>query len=94
MLQNAHDSATTLLEDIQERYPDPSAPEELVIVAHSLGCRLVLDMLTAMGQRGRPIGLKRFVVILMAAAVPISTLGVGRPARVGSSGSKHNGGAS
>jgi hypothetical protein len=72
MLGQAKASSTTLLETIQEIYQPPSGPEELIIIAHSLGCRVTLEMLHALqADGGRPAGLKRLVVILMAAAVPI-----------------------
>jgi pimeloyl-ACP methyl ester carboxylesterase len=71
MLRYAKRSAETLLKEIQEWYARPWAAEELVIVAHSLGCRLTLEMLSAMNSQGRPPSLKKLVVILMAAAVPV-----------------------
>jgi pimeloyl-ACP methyl ester carboxylesterase len=71
MLRYAKESATTLLEAIDEWYAEPWAAKELIIVAHSLGCRLTLEMLSAMNSKGRPPSLKKLVVILMAAAVPV-----------------------
>ncbi len=40
-------------------------------MAPSLGCRLVLETLLSFHSAGRPANLKRLIVILMAAAVPI-----------------------
>jgi esterase/lipase superfamily enzyme len=70
MLRNARESSETLLELIQDWYARPTAPQELVIIAHSLGCRVTLEMLQAMAIKGRPGRLRRLVVVLMAAAVP------------------------
>jgi pimeloyl-ACP methyl ester carboxylesterase len=50
-------------------YQRGKGPRELVIVAHSLGCRLTLEFLSQLRQR--PSRLKKLVVILMAAAVPV-----------------------
>jgi len=77
MLRNANESADTLLGTIEDWYERPFAPEELVIVAHSLGCRLTLDMLATMEVQGRPVRLKRLTVILMAAAVPTAHIAGG-----------------
>jgi pimeloyl-ACP methyl ester carboxylesterase len=44
---------------------------QLVVVAHSLGCRLTLEFLSHLSRAFRPPGLEKVVVILMAAAVPI-----------------------
>jgi hypothetical protein len=63
--------AAVFWNSIFEWYARPSAPSELVIVAHSLGCRVTLGMLQAMTSSGKPQNLKRLVVILMAAAVPV-----------------------
>jgi hypothetical protein len=71
MLRYAKESAKVLLREIIKWYARPWAAEELVIVAHSLGCRLTLEMLSAMNSQGRPQSLKKLVVILMAAAVPV-----------------------
>jgi len=49
-------------------------PPELVIVAHSLGCRLTLEFVAILRARGRPQGLERLTVILMAGAVPVEFL--------------------
>jgi Alpha/beta hydrolase of unknown function (DUF900) len=70
MLHHARESALTLLEAIQQWYARLSAPEELVIVAHSLGCRLALEMLLGLEVAGRPVRLRRLIVILMAATIP------------------------
>lgn len=45
-------------------------PRELVIIAHSLGCRLTLEFLRNLDRKRRPARLEKIVVILMAAAVP------------------------
>jgi len=43
---------------------------EIVIVAHSLACRLTLEFLRHLDRASRPPRLKKVVAILMAAAVP------------------------
>ena len=43
---------------------------ELVIIAHSLGCRVTLEFLRHLDRADRPPRLERVVVMLMAAAVP------------------------
>ncbi|MBR2270644.1 DUF726 domain-containing protein [Sphingobium sp.] len=43
---------------------------ELVIVAHSLGCRVTLEFLKRLDRASRPAMLEKVVVVLMAAAVP------------------------
>jgi hypothetical protein len=71
MLRNARESAEVLLQAITDWYARaPAPPEEFIIVAHSLGCRLVLEMLRAFAAGGRPPGMQRLAVVLMAAAVP------------------------
>jgi esterase/lipase superfamily enzyme len=77
MLRNAHESSETLLQAIHDWYATPLAPEELIIIAHSLGCRLTLEMLKTMAAQGRPQRLRRLSVILMAAAVPTDYVGRG-----------------
>lgn len=63
-------SAQALLVEIQRRYR--SAPQEdLILVAHSLGCRLVLEFLALLSQVGKPGGLGRLTIVLMAPAVPV-----------------------
>jgi hypothetical protein len=74
MLKNASETAETLIETFHEWYGLPEAPEELVIVAHSLGCKVILEMLAFMAKSGRPFKLKKLIVILMAAAVPVEHL--------------------
>jgi hypothetical protein len=70
MLKSARESAETLSYGIKVWYERDTAAPELVIVAHSLGCRLVLETLALIALRGRPARLKKLTVILMAAAVP------------------------
>jgi esterase/lipase superfamily enzyme len=77
MLKRARESSTTLYEAIQSWYRKPYASPELVIVAHSLGCRLTMEMLMAMRARGRPERLRKLTVILMAAAVPTEYMAPG-----------------
>lgn len=43
---------------------------ELVIIAHSLGCRVTLEFLRHLDRSARPPSLEKVVVVLMAAAVP------------------------
>jgi Alpha/beta hydrolase of unknown function (DUF900) len=77
MLGHAQESSATFLEAIQQWYARPAAPEELVIVAHSLGCRLVLETLLRMQAAGRPAGMSKLIVVLMAAAVPTEHFNTG-----------------
>lgn len=83
MLKNALASAETFYEAIRQLYDPsrlPSGPDHVVIVAHSLGCRLTVEMLRLMQAGGRPDGLDRLTVILMAAAIPTGHLRpTGRP---------------
>jgi pimeloyl-ACP methyl ester carboxylesterase len=64
-------SAQTLHEAIDKWFKSTLCPKELIIVAHSLGCRLVLEMLARMAAAGRPETLKRLKIVMMAAAVPV-----------------------
>lgn len=52
-------------------------PEELVFVAHSLGCRLVLEALDRMPAADRASLLPRVRLFLMAAAVPTRLVAAG-----------------
>jgi hypothetical protein len=67
---NAEDSSEPFLQIIEDIYRLDTATEELIIIAHSLGCRLTLEMLKRMAKAGRPPRLTKLTVILMAAAVP------------------------
>jgi len=71
ILSKAKESADTLLEYLTDWYASPSAPAELVIIAHSLGCRLLLETLLKLRNAGKPPSMARLIVVLMAAAVPI-----------------------
>lgn len=53
---------------------------ELVLVGHSLGCRLILEALSRLAPSARQL-LDRTKIVLMAAAVPTRVLGPGRPLR-------------
>lgn len=66
-------SAKALLQEICRRYAS-GRPRDLVLVAHSLGCRLVLEFLTLLAGLPRLAGLRNLTVVLMAPAVPISML--------------------
>lgn len=59
-----------LSEYFREEYAAGLGAAELVFVAHSLGCRLALEMAAELMRSGRPAGLRKLVLILMAAAVP------------------------
>lgn len=78
MVGNAAKTSGALLQYLLDKYPartpgDPPPSKDLVLVAHSLGCRMVLEMLRTMhAQPGRlRPGLRKLTVILMAAAVPV-----------------------
>jgi pimeloyl-ACP methyl ester carboxylesterase len=73
MIAKARDSARSLYETIKVWY-GTQGPSELVIVAHSLGCRLTLELLALLQQHGRPPHLKTVRVVLMAGAVPVPFL--------------------
>lgn len=51
-------------------YEEGFGAEELVIVAHSLGCRVALELASRLTRCDRPAGLRRVILFLMAAAVP------------------------
>lgn len=53
-----------------DEYGDGGGCEEMVVVAHSLGCRVALEFLKRLSHDVRPAKLKKIAVILMAAAVP------------------------
>lgn len=74
MLRNARSSALSFVEFIEKLYARPSPPAELIFVAHSLGCRLALETVRNLRERGRPRGLEKLSVVLMAAAVPAEHL--------------------
>lgn len=65
---------------LKQDYDDGGGAEELVLVAHSLGCRVALRCLAAMTGR-RPERLKRLIVIMMAPAVPTDETPLLAPAR-------------
>lgn len=54
-------------------------PEQLVFVAHSLGCRLVLEALQRLSLTERGAILPRVQLFLMAAAVPTRAVAIGTP---------------
>ena len=55
-------------------YRNGGGARQLIIVAHSLGCRVTMELLRRLGGSGRPAVLEQIVVILMAAAVPIEQI--------------------
>jgi pimeloyl-ACP methyl ester carboxylesterase len=69
-IKRARAAALPLLREIRRKFAAPGAGE-LVLVAHSLGCRLVLELLARLAHFPRPQGLERLSVILMAPAVPV-----------------------
>lgn len=60
-----------LSEYLKAEYEDGDGAGELVVVAHSLGCRVALEMVAALVKDGRPERLKTIVLVLMAAAVAV-----------------------
>lgn len=56
------------LEKLRNHNGDPS---EIVVVAHSLGCRVTLEALRTLLERGAPANIS---IMLMAAAVPVSEI--------------------
>lgn len=69
-IKYARAAGRTLFREIRTRY-GAAGPGELVLVAHSLGCRVVLEALRRVARTGRPPGLQRLTVVLMAPAVPV-----------------------
>lgn len=72
-LRNAGLCADRLVRQIQHWYHPGQGrvlPPRLVILAHSMGCRLVLEALARLRETGRPSGLRQLDLVLMAAAVP------------------------
>lgn len=61
--------AESLAQYVRERRSPSGSPYELVIVAHSLGCRLALETLNCLQRVGAVPD--RITVILLAAAVPV-----------------------
>jgi hypothetical protein len=70
MVPKAVSAGKKLWQYLQAEYEDGMGAAELVIVAQSLGCRLTLEMIAALAGSGRPAGLTKLVLVLMAAAVP------------------------
>lgn len=67
----AVDTGDALFQFVMAEYSAGRGSEELILVAHSLGCRVTLEFLERLQRAGRPHRLGRVVVILMAAAVPV-----------------------
>ncbi len=55
---------------------------EVILIGHSLGCRLILEALSYIARQGAPRG-KVPAVLLMAAAVPVSLVELGGDLRAG-----------
>jgi pimeloyl-ACP methyl ester carboxylesterase len=58
-------------EHLAAEFRNGGGPRQLVIVAHSLGCRLTLEFLSKLNRATRPRRLKKVIAILMAPAVPV-----------------------
>lgn len=58
-------------EHFAAEFRNRGGPRQLVIVAHSLGCRLTLEFLSHLNRATRPPRLKKVIAILMAPAVPV-----------------------
>lgn len=67
----ARQAGKLLCETIVSEHAAGLGSHELVIVAHSLGCRLTLEFLRHLNRLERPDRLQTVVVVLMAAAVPV-----------------------
>jgi hypothetical protein len=59
-----------LRELVVSEHANGAGSAQLVLVAHSLGSRVVMEFLRGMERANRPATLRSIVVILMAAAVP------------------------
>ncbi len=51
------------------------SPPHIIIIAHSMGCRLVLEALQTMCASGAPERMDRLELVLMGAAVPKDSIG-------------------
>jgi len=71
-IESAKECARALAEFIVERNSHEEVPCEYVLIAHSLGCRLVVLLLEELSKRNAP--LKQFKIFLMAAAIPVGLL--------------------
>lgn len=76
LIGNAVSSGRVFAREVRKWYSEAGGPEELIIVAHSLGCRMTLEMLLELGRLGKPPGLKVLAVVLMAAAVRSDNAGL------------------
>jgi hypothetical protein len=77
-IQSAAECARALANFIIERNSKEAEPPEYVLIAHSLGCRLVVLLLEELNRRN--VALEQFKIFLMAAAVPVSSLAPNLPA--------------
>lgn len=59
-----------LYEAIAAEHRRGMGSRELVIIAHSLGCRVTLEFMSHLDRAARPPRLDKIIVMLMAAAVP------------------------
>jgi len=64
-------SAKALWDHVADWYAAPPR-QDVVLVAHSLGCRLALEFLKLLAGSQRPAGLGRLTLVLMAPAVPVT----------------------
>src|SRR5882762_4010049 len=74
LIDNAIACAAPLAEFIAGCHRRAGGPSEIIVVAHSLGCRLVLEALLSLKDR-KPTPQLNLTVVLMAAAVPTQYLG-------------------
>jgi len=76
-LKNAKACAPEFAEYLKELSPAHGEAPHVIIIGHSLGCRLILEALGLLAQQQREEALKinlKIEIILMAAAVPITLL--------------------
>lgn len=73
-LKNAKACAFEFAEYLKELSQPSGEPPHVVIIGHSLGCRLILETLAIIAQQKPPDFNLKMEIILMAAAVPITLL--------------------
>lgn len=66
----AQEAGRLFYEGLLAEFRNRMGPRKLVIIAHSLGCRLTLEFLKHLDKSSRPRRLKKVTAILMAPAVP------------------------
>jgi hypothetical protein len=79
----AETAATRIIDHLATLFGPGGAPLTLCIVGHSLGCRVIADLLAGLAARPTPINVVVDRVALMAAAVPVAHVDSGGDLRRG-----------